>query len=640
MQGPKLDGVQGLYAGASQTCAVRANSTAACWGGGQPGVHSIPKLQDIVELSIDRHTCARHSDGRVRCWRRVDSAPVELALTNAIALVGSCAIDESGTQECAQEPPPPPHARGIRVPSVRLARIGAAYQASTESINSARAAARQHSTLPCVLRNNGSVGCWDVPSNVPPVAAHPSPDGLLEVEGIANAVQIATGHDFICGVGRDGGLSCTTAPYNKTPTIETATGLETVTDAVQVVAGRAHACARRVDGSVLCWGSNESGQLGAGSFDPTSSIVLVPKLRVVELAAGSHHTCGLTAQGEVWCWGYGARGQLGDAFTGRHKRTFASVVPGLPSVRHVVPLPGRTCAHADDGEVWCWGEGERTPMLEPICEPDLDGNVQCVLRGGGSSCGGRHVGERVNRARARRVDGGPFASIQRWGASLLALDSDGRVISFGELNPCDHRPDAMRADPTVLGTVPGSVELAAGGSVCVRTAAGAVLCAPRTDSGALAFAPIPNVEGALGITVGYRHACALLAGGQVTCWGDNRSGQLGVGTNQPMAKAAPVAGLDEVVEISAGWFHTCARRADGAVLCWGENEGGALGDGATQDRFVPTVVPELGRARAVAAHRWQSCAWQDDGALVCWGTRPSKTLELAPRPRRVVVLPT
>src|SRR3990172_4613494 len=35
-----------------------------------------------------------------------------------------------------------------------------------------------------------------------------------------------------------------------------------VTTAVEVVAGATHTCARNMDGSVVCWGSNRRGELG------------------------------------------------------------------------------------------------------------------------------------------------------------------------------------------------------------------------------------------------------------------------------------------------------------------------------------------------------------------------------------------
>ncbi|MSP17434.1 MAG: hypothetical protein EXR73_12655 [Myxococcales bacterium] len=37
------------------------------------------------------------------------------------------------------------------------------------------------------------------------------------------------------------------------------------TSAVEIALGTQHACARRADGTVLCWGDNQFGQLGLGT---------------------------------------------------------------------------------------------------------------------------------------------------------------------------------------------------------------------------------------------------------------------------------------------------------------------------------------------------------------------------------------
>jgi alpha-tubulin suppressor-like RCC1 family protein len=39
-----------------------------------------------------------------------------------------------------------------------------------------------------------------------------------------------------------------------------------LTGVVQVVAGQDHTCARRGDGSVVCWGDNDFAQLGDGTL--------------------------------------------------------------------------------------------------------------------------------------------------------------------------------------------------------------------------------------------------------------------------------------------------------------------------------------------------------------------------------------
>jgi alpha-tubulin suppressor-like RCC1 family protein len=86
----------------------------------------------------------------------------------------------------------------------------------------------------------------------------------------------------------------------------------------QLALGDQHTCALRDDGRVLCWGLNDSGQLGhntnVGTVAPNVTPTLVDStdLGVVrQLALGVFHTCVLRDDGRVLCWGLNASGQLG-----------------------------------------------------------------------------------------------------------------------------------------------------------------------------------------------------------------------------------------------------------------------------------------------------------------------------------------
>jgi alpha-tubulin suppressor-like RCC1 family protein len=71
------------------------------------------------------------------------------------------------------------------------------------------------------------------------------------------------------------------------------------------------------------------------------------------------------------------------------------------------------------------------------------------------------------------------------------------------------------------------------------------------------------------LAVGGHHACGVTEPGDAYCWGSNRFGQLGIGTDSLVSGPTQVMGLDEVVDISAGLTHSCALEADGDVFCWG-----------------------------------------------------------------------
>ncbi len=109
------------------------------------------------------------------------------------------------------------------------------------------------------------------------------------------------------------------------------------------------------------------------------------------------------------------------------------------------------------------------------------------------------------------------------------------------------------------------------------------------------------------VSAGSAHTCAIAPSGEVSCWGDNRRGQITSGA--PEVRPSPVAlgAKGAFSSISSGREHTCGVTRAGGVTCWGNESDGRLGS-AMSGPFI-----------AVAAGGSHTCALRTGGTAVCWG---------------------
>ena len=145
---------------------------------------------------------------------------------------------------------------------------------------------------------------------------------------------------------------------------------------------------------------------------------------------------------------------------------------------------------------------------------------------------------------------------------------------------------------------------------------------------------------AVALSLGYSHSCALSNQGTVKCWGKNSEGQLGMGdtvnrgsSSNDMGDNLPAIDLGGhgALEISAGTSHTCALLDDHSIRCWGNNFYGQLGLGDIQNRGdVPEEMGaqlpgiQLGNgltAQSVVSGGAYTCALLSSGAVKCWGKK-------------------
>jgi alpha-tubulin suppressor-like RCC1 family protein len=130
---------------------------------------------------------------------------------------------------------------------------------------------------------------------------------------------------------------------------------------VELSAGLDHACGiRSVTGTLLCWGQNDSGQLGRGNTSSANHPAeAAGGMAFRTLASGSHASCGLTQAGKAWCWGANNYGQSGNGGQIPYSNQFLSVPVAVAQgalVFHRLALGHHyACALTAGGEGYCWG---------------------------------------------------------------------------------------------------------------------------------------------------------------------------------------------------------------------------------------------------------------------------------------------
>ncbi|MDZ7815309.1 MAG: hypothetical protein U5N86_04660 [Planctomycetota bacterium] len=102
-------------------------------------------------------------------------------------------------------------------------------------------------------------------------------------------------------------------------------------------------------------------------------------------------------------------------------------------------------------------------------------------------------------------------------------------------------------------------------------------------------------KGVISITAGSDHSLVLCSDGSVYAWGDNNSGQLGLGDELDRDFPTLVSTLSDkdVISLAGGFAHSLALCSDGSVYTWGKNDDGQLGLGDDVDRDIPTLVGAL-----------------------------------------------
>jgi len=302
-------------------------------------------------------------------------------------------------------------------------------------------------------------------------------------------------------------------------------------------------------------------------------------------------------------------------------------------VRALTSLTGSDatlCAVADREWVRCWEDvPSRAAIGADAIELALDGLDGCALENGRTvRCWG------PSGLTGRLPGLGGVLAITMAHGTLCARDAAGWRCWSG---PSAIKPSAALVnDPAPVANRQIFEQGAVGGSMLCGVDPGKNLhCLEPSNDARTPGRPLFDLAGALSVTLGRSHGCALLQDKSLWCFGANESGQVDPSA-QSIQIDTPVRVLTDVVTVAVGLSHTCAVTVDGKVRCWGDDTAGQLGQVsglADTPSRAPVSLPE--NARQVAAGRAHSCALLDDGAVYCWGHNNAGQIGTLPGPGKL-----
>ncbi len=571
------------------TCAVLDDASLYCWGSNSRGQLGLGDTSDrrtpqrvlphnFIISSVaagDEHACAIMIDNDLYCWGR-----------GSAGALGLGSLDDQLAPR--------------RVLS-NVEKVALGTHVTCAIVNSG--------TLPAITRcwgrnHYGELGIGN--AAIPRIldANHSSalfPAGLTEV---------AAGHHFTCGIFQGGSAACWGRNHlkvlgNATADVDDAqTNTIVASGANKIAAGKDFVCVLRTDGRVGCWGANHREQLGRDTsqyyVDGSPGFVELPSGSVAKsITAGEGHACAILDAGRSYCWGWDDRGQLGVQ------------VREIPSVLNPLHTGlNHTCALLTNGKLYCWGRNDHGQLGQG----DLSGDGKITS-----------------------ADVGPV------------YESSRKIA--------DHRYRYTPGRETQLSNVPQGVRVVSvvGGHrhTCAILDNGKSQCWGQNDRGQLgvdyltfpeggvrhyvaetdgnAKHPVPWNTNVLGSTdkvrsfAGANHTCAVLAGGDLRCWGKNDYGEAGATAGQPMDVLIPRAidlGVGEkAVSVAVGSDHSCVLLSSGLVKCWGDNARGQLGPPAgTVSIAVRTIRFGTPTKTVDLTSRFKpACSVQANNDVYCWG---------------------
>ncbi|HTR50050.1 MAG TPA: hypothetical protein VMJ10_05030 [Kofleriaceae bacterium] len=524
-----------VTSGPGFSCAVRSDHTAWCWGSdsyGQLGIgmyvaYVPPTMVDSEAWSVisagGTHACGLLTDGHLRCWG-----------SNTYGELGLEQVGSSGTPAASGDP--------------------------TMTWTSVATGA-QHT---CATSAAGELWCWgsnSVGQIGIAMTSQYNPEPHTVVGGATTWATVAAGGEQTCGLGADHNLWCFGRGTTSVSSVTTPTQVAGTWSAISV--GQTTACAIASDASLWCWGANYSGEVGDGTYANRATPTRIADPSWTALSVGASYACALRSDGSAFCWG---AGPIGD---GSSQRALPTLVVGGPYAAISVGDEHACAIEASSGFLQCWGQNSSGQL-------------------GTGDTMAYYVPQTIGMATWTEVSAGFDHTCGVSGASLLCWGDN----SFGELGTGTF---VSQMSPFPIGSAAtpssGLYDTCAVGGGALACWGSNVFGEDGIGSSTAAISPtlITGTWNEVGIA--YQHACAIASDHTLWCWGSNGYGQ--VGQASLLANYLSPMQVDTGTawqHVGVGWQSSCATKTDGSLWCWGDNSSGELGIGVSASSG-PVLVP-------------------------------------------------
>lgn len=299
---------------------------------------------------------------------------------------------------------------------------------------------------------------------------------------------------------------------------------------IEVSAGLHHALLLKSNGTLWAWGSNQYGEIGNNSTDPSySPVQILPGTLWKEISASRwYSSMAIKSDGTLWAWGNNDYGKLGIGST--MPKNIPTQIGSETNWAKISAGNTHCLAIKADGSLYAWGYDSFGELGDGLSQTEYHSP--------------KRIGNKNN-----------WIYVSAGSQHSMGIQSDGTLWAWGAnvngelgLDDTDNR-----FEPTQVGTDKDWKQ------VCI----------------------------------GLFHTLAIKKDGSLWAWGDNQYGKLGNGGTDPSHVPIRIGLENDWKQVSCmNGKVSLALKNNGTVWGWGLNQNGEIGDGSTDVKYFPT--PAIG----------------------------------------------